>query len=250
MTAVVFQLLKGYARFELGHYLLWFVLPGVICAVLLAVLSVFVQVLVPHKFIGWAVMLLYMVGHRHAQQHRASSTTSTTTPARPAVPLSDMNGMGRFWIGRAWFQAYWLAFALMLVVLAYCLWRARRGDAPASRASRACGDACAARRPALLGVAAAGLGGHRARWIYYNTNVLNEYVTAAGAGGGPGRVGEGAAVATRPCRSRGSSTSSWPWSSYPRDVRAVTRGRVRASRTGPASRCRAVHVRWPGAARG
>ena len=39
------------------------------------------------------------------------------------VPLSDMNGMGRFWVGRAWFDAYWSAFAVILVVIAYALWR-------------------------------------------------------------------------------------------------------------------------------
>jgi hypothetical protein len=41
---------------------------------------------------------------------------------RPQVPLSDMNGMGRFWIARAWFHAYWLAFALMLMVVAHVMW--------------------------------------------------------------------------------------------------------------------------------
>ena len=42
---------------------------------------------------------------------------------RARVPLSDMNGVGRFWEARAWFQAYWGAFALILLVLGYGLWR-------------------------------------------------------------------------------------------------------------------------------
>jgi len=38
--------------------------------------------------------------HNLYQYRRASS-----------VPLSDMNGQGRFWKGAYWFRAYWPAFA-------------------------------------------------------------------------------------------------------------------------------------------
>jgi len=121
-SGVVVQLLRGYTRFELGGYLLWFALPTAVAAVQLAVLSVFVQVLVPQKFIGWAVMLGYVVasvalsaaGFEHNLYNYAG-----TSP----VPLSDMNGMDRFWIGQAWFQVYWSAFGVMLTVVAYALWR-------------------------------------------------------------------------------------------------------------------------------
>ena len=34
-----------------------------------------------------------------------------------------MNGQGHFAADRAWFRAYWTAFAVMLVVLTYALWR-------------------------------------------------------------------------------------------------------------------------------
>ena len=74
--------------------------PGVIGAVELAVLSVFVQVLVPHKFTGWAVMLVYVVasvalaaaGFEHNLYNYA---------ATPRGPSTDMNGTGRFSIGQA-----------------------------------------------------------------------------------------------------------------------------------------------------
>jgi len=174
-TGMVVQLLKGFTRFELGAYLLWFALPTWITALLLAVLAVFVQVLVPQKFIGWGVMLLYVVagialagaGFEHNLYNYAGA---------PPVPLSDMNGMGRFWIGQAWFQLYWGAFALMLAVLAFALWR--RGTTEALRPrwsqlrTRLCGGA-----GALLGVATLAWLGSGA-FIYYNTNVLNRYVTA------------------------------------------------------------------------
>lgn len=172
LAGVVVQTLKGYTRYELGSYLLWFALPMTIAALQIAVLSVFVQVLVPQKFIGWGVMLLYIVaavslgaaGFEHHLYDYAGNAP---------VPLSDMNGMGRFWIGQAWFQFYWSAVALVLAVLAYALWR--RGAIVALRA-RAPQLRRRLRGPALgllgAGVAAAIASGV---FIFHNTNRLNRY---------------------------------------------------------------------------
>jgi ABC-2 type transport system permease protein len=84
--------IKGWTQFELVHYLAVVLLPQTLSALLLAVLSVFVQVLVPKKFIGWGLMLactwwpalvLASAGFEHNLYNYGS-----TTP----VPLSDMNG--------------------------------------------------------------------------------------------------------------------------------------------------------------
>lgn len=174
ITSILFQLFHGYTQVEIPSYLLWFVLPGLITAVLLAALSIFVQALVPHKFVGWAVMLVYVV---------ASVTLNTigfehnlyNYAGEPPVPISDMSGLGRFWIGRAWFQVYWLAFGLMLIVATHLLWRrgAETRLAPRFRRlrSRMIGSA-----GVVFGVAAVvwmGVG----IFIFYNTNVLNRYQT-------------------------------------------------------------------------
>jgi hypothetical protein len=174
-AAALVQLLKGYTRFEWLHYLAWFVLPSTALAVLVAVLSVFVQVLVPHKFLGWAVMLLYLVatialaniGFEH-NLYRYAGT--------PQVPLSDMNGTGRFALARNAFLLYWGLVAVVLAVLAHGLWprgaaaplRARLAELP----RRLRGTPAALIGVAALGAAVAG------GWIFYNTNVLNEYVTS------------------------------------------------------------------------
>jgi ABC-2 type transport system permease protein len=173
-TAVLVQLLRGYTQFEFTHYLLWFVLPQTLGAVLLAVLAVFVQTLVPHKMIGWAVMLVYIVA-TIALNAAGFEHNLYLYAGVPGVPLSDMNGQGHFWLGRAWFLAYWVAFAVVLVVLAYLL---RRRGAESSLMPRLRALPTRLKSPAgaalgLAGLAWVGLGG----WIFYNTNVLNEYVT-------------------------------------------------------------------------
>ena len=172
LTGMLIQVLKGYTHFQLGSYVLWFVIPTLVTSVLLAILSVFVQVLVPQKFIGYGVMLLYLIasvalgtaGFEHNLYNYASA---------PNVPLSDMNGMARFWIGQAWFEFYWSAFALMLVVLSYGLWR--RGTSTALRPRlhalkwRLTGTARAVFVAGFVAWIASGA------FIYYNTNVLNVY---------------------------------------------------------------------------
>ncbi len=173
-TGMGIQLLKGYTHFQLGAYLLWFALPTLISALLLAVLSVFVQVLVPQKFIGWGVMLVYVVASvalaSAGFEHNLYNYGGT-----PNVPLSDMNGMARFWIAQTWFQFYWGAFALILAVCAFGLWRRGTATALGPRFAafprRVRGGALAL---LVIGVVAwIGSGA----WIFYNTNVLNRYRT-------------------------------------------------------------------------
>jgi len=81
-----------------------------VVALQLAVLSVFVQVLVPQKFIGWALMLLQLVASialaSAGLEHHLYDYAGT-----PPVPLSDMNRLGHFWIGQWWSLAYWSAIA-------------------------------------------------------------------------------------------------------------------------------------------
>jgi aminopeptidase N len=173
-AAMLSQALRGYMHFEIGRYLGWFVWPTVVDTVLVAVLAIFVQVLVPHKYVGWAVMLAWPILADWMQaegfEHRLYRYDAPIMP-----PLSDMNGAGRFWIGELSTQAYWLAFAAILLVSCHALWR--RGATDSLRARLAVARTRLHGR--ALGVLAAavaawaGLGG----WIYWNTDVLNAYAT-------------------------------------------------------------------------
>jgi ABC-2 type transport system permease protein len=174
VAAIGFQASKGYFRFEIGGYLAWFVWPLAVLAIQMAVLSTFVQVLVPQKFIGWAVMLVWFVStivlNNLGFEHNLYNYASVSE-----VPLSDMNGVGRFWIGQLWFQVYWSAFAMMLLVATHALWR--RGATVELRPRlRQMGRRLRGRPAKVLAVSAAvwvASGG----WIFYNTNVLNPYTT-------------------------------------------------------------------------
>ncbi len=177
VAAVGVQTLKGFHDYELSHYLLWYVLPETLTAVQIAVLAVFIQALSPQKFVGWGLMVLYMVAiltlSNMGYQHHLYIYGTT-----PNVPLSDLNGVGKFWIAQAWFDVYWCAGALILGVLAYALWRrgaeTRLRPRFARLPRRLSGTA-----GAILAMAVAVFAGSGA-WIFYNTNILNEYRTNVG----------------------------------------------------------------------
>ena len=239
-TGMGVQLLKGYTHFQLGSYLLWFALPVTIGALQLAVLSVFVQVLVPQKFIGWGVMLVYLVasialasaGYEHDLYNYASV---------PNVPLSDMNGMARFWIGQAWFQFYWSAFALILAVLAFVLWR--RGTTTAIRPRLAAaprrlrGGALALLVVGLVAWIGSGV------YIFYNTNVLNRYRTQQDRERDQADA-EKALLQYEKVPMPRIVGVTLDVQLFPRDARAVTTGRYRVVNRGTTPLDQ-VHLIWP-----
>jgi aminopeptidase N len=174
LGAVGYQLFKGYTDVQLGGYLLWFILPLLVSATQQAVLSVFVQTLVPTKAAGWAMMLLYIVASVALAsvgfEHRLYTYGDT-----PAVPLSDMNGMGHFWVAQTWLQVYWSAFALMLMVGAHLLWR--RGTETRLRPRLALGVRRLRGTSGLLMAAGIVVWVSSGAFIFYNSNVLNRYIT-------------------------------------------------------------------------
>jgi len=175
LAAIISQLAHGYTHLELGKYLLWYVLPQAVDWILLAVLAVFLQAITPHKFIGWGLMVIYIVStitlSNLGFEHKLYNYGAVTE-----TPFSDMNGQGKFWIGAWWLRLYWTAFALVLVVLAYGLWRrgteTRLWPRLKRLPHRMTGKAGATLAVALTAFAASGA------FIYVNTNVWNTYRTS------------------------------------------------------------------------
>lgn len=168
------QLVHGYSAFELDKYLWWYVVPNTVRFTLLAALAVFFQALSPHKFIGWGLMVVYLVT-RTTLASLGYGDSLYNYASAPSLPLSDMNGLGRFWIGTGWLLFYWSAFAVVLLVLAHALWR--RGTEtrfmPRLRRlpRRLAGPAGVVAALALCVFAASGA------WIFTNTHVWNQYRT-------------------------------------------------------------------------
>jgi aminopeptidase N len=178
VLSVIFQAFHGYDNFEFSKFLLWYLLPQGLSLSLVAALAVFLQVVSPHKFVGWGLMVVYLISTLTLDQlgfdHKLYQFGGG--PLGQLIPLSDMNGMGKFWIGAWWFRAYWTAITLVLLVLAHLLWR--RGTETRlwprfARLPRRLSRGVSGVLLAVLVVAAVGSGG----FIYLNTNVWNQYRT-------------------------------------------------------------------------
>jgi aminopeptidase N len=174
VAGVAVQAGKGFTDFQLGKYLVWYVVPNAVDWTLIAVLAVFLQAISPHKFVGWGLMVLFFIStltfNQLGLEHNLYNYGGT-----PAQPLSDMNGQGDYAGFAAWFRAYWSACAVILLVLAYGLWRRGTETRLLPRLKRL--PRRLASPAGLVGglalAAMVGLGGY----IYQNTNVWNEYRT-------------------------------------------------------------------------
>jgi ABC-2 type transport system permease protein len=176
---ILMQILQGYYHFELGLYarmLFGFDFPEY---VLLAALAMTVHVLINHKYVGHIVALSLLILTKAASGlgfHHHLLVYNTD----PGWQYSVMNGFGPFPAPYAWFKSYWAAWALLLLVLATLFWV--RGREPGLRRrfalarTRFIGPVARTAGVAVALIVA--LGG----FVFYNTNILNEYHSTDDAG--------------------------------------------------------------------
>ncbi len=170
--ALAVQTLKGYTHYELWHYLWWYLAPWLLSMLTYAVLAVFIQTLVPNKYAGLLVVMLILAAQVSFPGFGLENHLYLYSSTSP-VPLSDMNGQGKFAVFAAWYRLYWAAAMVILAVLSYALWR-RGASAPLKGRLQRLPSRLKGTAGWAVGVAALVMistGG----FIYYNTNVLNEW---------------------------------------------------------------------------
>jgi ABC-type transport system involved in multi-copper enzyme maturation permease subunit len=173
LTSMVVQMANDYYRFEVALYLKG--LFGVLGAYyfLLCVPAVLIQVLSPNKFVGMVIFLVFFLGMQTLPSLDLEHWLYRF--GTPPAPYSDMNGYGHFVARFASFVVYWSAFSGLLIVLAHLFFRrghpAGAGEVLAQVRERLSAPAMGWSAAFLVLFAASGA------WIYYNTNVLNDYRT-------------------------------------------------------------------------
>jgi ABC-2 type transport system permease protein len=167
------QAAAGYTNFEPGLYLQSaFIYNGIYYCMLL-ILAVVIQAISPNKWLGILLTLgvytalpsLALMGFDHPLYNFII----------PYADYSDMNGFGHFIKPVVSLIVYWGAFCVLLIIAGLLLYqrgnyssvRERLLDARARFGARVRGAA------GIAGIAFISVGG----WIFYNTNVLNEYLT-------------------------------------------------------------------------
>jgi ABC-type transport system involved in multi-copper enzyme maturation permease subunit len=173
-AGMIVQVAHGYYHFEFGLYLVDLFGVRLPAYWILCVLALFVHTLVNQKYFGHFVMVLYFVstlalsgiGLQHYLYHYGQS---------PPYIYSDMNGYGPFRAPLFWFHLYWAIAAVALAILTNTLWVRGTESSFGARLRLA---ATRFTRPTVFGLATCtvlfiAVGGY----IFYNTNVLNPYLT-------------------------------------------------------------------------
>lgn len=174
LTAVSVQLLKGYTRIDPGYYAV-----GVFFALgtplaFIAAIAVFLQALTANKYLGMLATLVVLVGMLALPglgfEHRLLRIPFG------GIPASDMNRFGHYLTPMLWDFLYWGFICALLLLAAHLAW-VRGLDVTAKdrwRRARERWRAPLQGFAAVCALGALGAGG----WIFYNTNVLNEYRTS------------------------------------------------------------------------
>lgn len=173
LTGMMVQVIKQHPFIELQTYVTAYILPNFVDMALIAALSVFVQALTPNKFVGYGVMILYLVLQLVAAALGVNHNLLIYGQAS-AEPLSDLNGSGAFLKWAYLFRAYWGGWAMALLTIAFLLWRRGADTRLLPRLKRLPQRLRSPGPAALMGASFAlvlGFGG----FIFYNTNILNEY---------------------------------------------------------------------------
>lgn len=173
-TSIVIQLANGYTKLEPALYVKGVFLDTGSWLVLLAGLSFLMQVFLNQKFVGFLGVMAWFILNRVLPavgwEHRLYRFAS-----RPPNDYSDMNGYGHFVQPLFWFTLYWMLLVAALLAVGHLLWVRSTEGGPRQRLriarQRFSKPVAAALVVFVAGFVATGC------YIYYNTNVLNEYRT-------------------------------------------------------------------------
>ena len=174
LCGIFMQAVQGYYHFELLQYFKELYVVTFPQVLVFALLAIFVQTVVSNKFLGHGIVIGVFV-LQPILFNFGWENTLYLFGATPPYTYSDMNGYGHFVLPLFWSITYWLSIAAFLGVISIGL--ARRG-AENSLGARLRTLRQSFRRisPALAVFLAIAIGS--GVWYYYNTHVLNEYLTA------------------------------------------------------------------------
>ncbi len=174
-VCMAIQLSKGYTRLEPLLYSKQLLGIDVIDYWLLAALAIAVQAIVNNKYLGHFAMVLYYLAAAFIGQFGLEHPLYRY-PWHPDYAYSDMNGFGGRLGPVFWFDGYWAALAVLLVLGARLFWPSgtESGWRLRWRMARRRFGAPERAMAVAAGTAFVALGG----FIFYNTNILHRFRTS------------------------------------------------------------------------
>lgn len=175
ITGILYQAVSGYYKFELGVYFFGFFVEILPFLVLYTIIAFFFQAISKNKFVGIIFTLIFFIlnivtealGYNHSLYKFGGKTLGT---------YSDMNGYGHLLQPYLWTKIYWILFGILLLIVSALI---VNSGTESSLWKRIKAFRSQLTKPIIY------LGGSTivlfiivGSYIFYNTNVLNEYWTS------------------------------------------------------------------------
>lgn len=173
LAAIGVQLYSGFYDIDVAQYLLGLLFFFQFPLYLMIVMAVFFYVLTRNKYASMALMIVYVIMMLALPQMGLEHYLYR--PSQLGVPYSDFTGFSHNLVPHLWQTLYWGLFGCLLLLVIHLLWPRGSEDDWANRIKVMRGRMT--RGIVVAGWAVATLFALTGSWIYYNTAVVNDYVT-------------------------------------------------------------------------
>ncbi|MCH2215349.1 MAG: hypothetical protein MK086_09280 [Flavobacteriales bacterium] len=174
---IISQLMRGFTKIELDIYLVDFfvdLLPGYI---ILASIFVVIQTLVKNRYVGYFIGIIYFFAWSIIIDSVLEYRSNMLQPgASPGIFYSDMSGFGPGVEGTHWFNAYWLLFSLILLIISAMFWP--RSAVSGFREKLKIAKASFTGSFRIISLTIIAFWMLVGSWVFYNTQIINSYKSA------------------------------------------------------------------------
>ena len=171
--AIVYQLLHGFTRIELGVYLLDFLYENLALYIVFGGIMIMIQVLSSNKYIGYFISILVLLVWEIILSILDIQSNMLNIGGSASVFYSDMNAFGPGLKSTLWFNLYWILLSVLGLLISGALWNRGTKRSLLSRIKTARKEVPKSYRGFIALIALIWIG--VAGFVYYNTQVLNPY---------------------------------------------------------------------------
>ncbi|WP_459209238.1 M1 family aminopeptidase [Aquimarina rhabdastrellae] len=173
---ILYQLLNGFTAIEMSQYFLSFIYENLTTYIFWSIFSITIQVILNNKYIGYTITIILLLVSDMILSAFDIETYMLYMGAIPNVTYSDMNTFGPATEGVIWFSLYWGFIALICLFIAGSLWSRGTTRSLKDRILSSKKQLPKYYRFLMMGVVTCWVG--IAGYVYYNTQILNEYLTS------------------------------------------------------------------------
>jgi len=175
LVGLVAQLAFGYTTFKIGVYVQSLLVLDMLEFSYLVVIALLMHYLINNRYIAYFAFVVFVVLNSLIWSALEINTNMLPFGAVPSSTYSDMNGLGPFVPGLLGFHSYWLLFSLLLCLVIYSFYVRGRETGLKHRIRTA--SVRLRSRAGVIGVLVLLFLGC-AGFVFYNTEVLNEYTSS------------------------------------------------------------------------